>query len=74
MAWLFVQKAVAYGEMTAAEAAEERHRLLRREVCLDDSAMTEGSLPQGLLSLLERSHRLYLRIARLDEVLARAAA
>ncbi|HLI13557.1 MAG TPA: DUF1465 family protein [Alphaproteobacteria bacterium] len=74
MAWLFVQKAVAVGEMSADEAAEERHRLLRRDVCLDDTAATNDGLPRGLLSLLGRSHALYLRIARLDELMARAAA
>jgi regulator of CtrA degradation len=74
MAWLFVQKAVAAGEISIQEAAEEPHRLLRRPVCLDEGGVGEEGLPRGLRSLLERSHKLYLRIARLDELVAREAA
>jgi regulator of CtrA degradation len=74
MAWLFVQKALALGEITIEEASSHHHRLLRREVCLDDTGRTEGSLPRGLAELLRRSHALYLRIDRLDALIAPAAA
>lgn len=74
MAWLLVQRAVAAGELTTSEAANTEHRLLRRRVCLVDLTHEDEALPRGLLSLLERSHRLYLRIARLDELVAKEAA
>jgi regulator of CtrA degradation len=71
MAWLLAQKAVAAGELAPHELASARHRLLRSEACLDDRGRREGVLPRGLDGLMERSHRLYLRISRLDELLAR---
>jgi regulator of CtrA degradation len=84
MAWLFVQKALEAGELTALEAARESHCLLRREVCLagaapagdlaGNAASAAAEMPRGLTSLLERSRRLYARIARLDELTAREPA
>jgi regulator of CtrA degradation len=71
MAWLLVQKAVHAGEMTAAEAARDDHRLSGQGVC---RATTEGvALPPRLEHLLERSHRLYTRVERLDALVARGA-
>ncbi len=73
MAWLLMQKAVAAGELEPHEVVSARHRLLRRSVCLDDDGRNEGALPGGLASLMTRSHGLYLRIARFDELMARDA-
>jgi regulator of CtrA degradation len=69
MAWLLTQKAVAAGEIAPQEAASAPHRLLRRAPCLEHHR--DGALPRGLSSLMTRSHGLYLRVARLDELLAR---
>ena len=69
MAWLMVQRAVQSGELTAAEALESERRLSGWEVCLDDSFGGDETLPRGLRSLMDRSHRLFLRVARLEAML-----
>ena len=66
MAWLLAQRAVGEGEMTRQEASDA-HKLTARDLCLetadaDDSAL----LPPDLQQLLDRSHALYSRVARLD--------
>jgi regulator of CtrA degradation len=71
MAWLLFQRAVFEGELAQEEVRAEA-RLGAHEICLDDRALADESLPLGLRSLMERSHRLYLRIARLDEQAVRA--
>ncbi len=63
--WLLVQRAVREGDMTPAEACQDRYRL---------NAKTRGeaadveleSLPSGLIGLAERAERLYVRVAHLD--------
>ena len=73
MAWLFAQKAVFAGELTLAEAAREPYTLSGQEVCApDDSAHVHG-LPAKMVDLLERSHRLYVRVSRLDQLVRREA-
>lgn len=67
MAWLMMQRAVHEGEVEAEEALAEANRLSGGEVCLDDSFSGDQSLPNGLRSLLDRSFRLYQRVARLEE-------
>lgn len=71
MAWLMWQRAILNGEIEVSEAFAEDHRLNGEEICLDDSGSSDERLPQGLRSLLERSHRLYCRVARLDEMVRR---
>jgi regulator of CtrA degradation len=63
--WLLVQRAVREGDMPAAEAFNERYRLTepRPEAASD----VEEDLPVNLLSLLERSMRLYERVLHLDK-------
>jgi regulator of CtrA degradation len=68
MAWLMLQRAVQYGEITAEEACLDRNRLSGRDVCLDTDSMDDDSLPVGLRSLLDRSYRLYQRVSRLEEM------
>jgi regulator of CtrA degradation len=74
MAWLLVQKAIAAGELAPCDAAAEQNRLLLAGACLDARSASEDGLPGGLSSLLDRSHRLYRRVALLDELIARDAA
>lgn len=71
MAWLMIQRAVHAGEIPPEAATEERHRLAGREVCLDVGAENAPAMPARLRDLLARSRRLYQRIARLDEMIAR---
>jgi len=69
MAWLMAQRAVHEGELTAEQALTEEMRLSGADVCLDQSFGQDDTLPSGLRSLMERSHRLYVRVARLERML-----
>jgi len=66
MAWLLVQRAVHAGEMTREEARAPEYRLGGQSVCGDAKPPVEGTLQPRLAELLERSLRLYQRVARLD--------
>ena|ERR1700761_368305 len=68
MAWLMLQRAVQDGEISAREACDEKNRLSGQSVCLDESALEDGEIPDGLQSLLSRSLSLYKRISRLEEM------
>jgi regulator of CtrA degradation len=62
--WLLVQRAVREGDMEPIAACEERYRMAN-----EDLARSEGGgeeMPSGLLSLLDRSERLYERVRHLD--------
>ncbi len=74
MAWLLVQRAVAEGEMTLVEAVQEPHRLSGQAVCHVTDAFPETPLPNALRSLLDRSYALYIRVERLDRMVAARAA
>ncbi|MFQ5775998.1 MAG: DUF1465 family protein [Kiloniellaceae bacterium] len=69
IAWLLVQKAVHAGELEREEAAQPRYRLGGRNVCGQSEPVADEPLPERLAELLERSHRLYQRVARLDAML-----
>ncbi len=73
MAWLFVQKAVFAGDLTLAEAAREPYTLSGQEVCAPDDANHGRGLPAKMVDLLDRSHRLYVRVSRLDQLVRREA-
>lgn len=73
MAWLLTQKAVHAGEMTPRQAASEEHRLSGHAVCIEHDEKHHAGLPLGLQALLARSHALYVRVSRLDELVRRAA-
>ncbi|HUO22164.1 MAG TPA: DUF1465 family protein [Caulobacteraceae bacterium] len=62
--WLLVQRAVREGDMPAADAFNDRYRLT--EAAHAEAAEAVEILPGGLLSLLERSSRLYERVLHLD--------
>lgn len=73
MAWLLAQRAVFEGEMTREMASSDEFRLAADEVCLAETDETAGGLlPPRLSQLLDESRRLYLRVARLDELTRRA--
>ena len=63
--WLLVQRAVREGDMPAAEAFNDRYRLA--EPSADAASQVDEELPAGLISLLERSVRLYERVLHLDK-------
>jgi regulator of CtrA degradation len=72
MAWLLAQKAVHAGELTPRQAAGEAHRLAGQGVCLAHHEADHIGLPIDLQALLMRSHALYVRVARLDELVRRS--
>lgn len=74
MAWLLCQKAVHAGEMTLEQAMSDEFALAGGDICSCPSGPENEALPPGLRSLLQRSHALYMRIARLDEMVRRNAA
>ncbi len=74
MAWLFYQRAVHAGDIDHAEMAAPDKRLGGRTVCSEHDEAAMAMLPPSLRSLMQRSHRLYLRVARLDEMVGRDAA
>lgn len=74
MAWLLAQKALFAGELTAEQVASDQFALSGGAVCLDPSGPENEELPRGLRSLLDRSHRLYMRVSRLDEMFRRSVA
>jgi regulator of CtrA degradation len=63
--WLLVQRAVREGDMPAAEAFNDRYRLADPRP--ENASEADEELPGGLLSLLERSTRLYERVLHLDK-------
>jgi regulator of CtrA degradation len=62
--WLLVMRAVREGEMTFADAKDEKFRLKQRETLTAD--LREEGLPEKLIELTELSAQLYARIARID--------
>jgi regulator of CtrA degradation len=74
MAWLLSQKAVHAGEMTTGDLVASNGPLAEIAVCMDGEPEGEiAALPQHFRDLVERSHRLYIRVARLDDMVRRQA-
>lgn len=67
MAWLMAQRAVQAGEISLDEAITQ-FALNADDVCLDESLHSDEAIPRGLRSLMDRSHQLYCRISRLEEM------
>ena len=65
--WLLVLRAVREGEMALNEASESKYRLGDCEEIRAD-LQAEG-MPENLISLVEETRQLYMRIARLDDSL-----
>ena len=71
MAWLLAQRAIHAGELTQAEALGHHRALGDVSICIEELDAAETVMPRGLVSLLERSRALYIRVARLDELARR---
>jgi regulator of CtrA degradation len=63
--WLLVQRAVKEGAMPASDACDERYRLAEPPEEADAGAGFD-ELPNGMLTLMDRSARLHDRILHLD--------
>lgn len=68
--WLLLQRALAEGEMSVAEAQEERKRMVLPQAMNVRSDELVAELPQALLDLIERSHAVFMRIRKLDAMLS----
>jgi regulator of CtrA degradation len=73
MAWLLAQRAVHAGEITLADSAGEPYALGGAKTCLTVTEDVDRLGDQWLSTLLDRSHRLYVRVSRLDEMVKREA-
>jgi regulator of CtrA degradation len=73
MAWLLAQRAAHAGEIDRDELREERWRLGARDLCLAPPPEAASEFPAELQRLLRRSEQLYVRIARLDDLVGRGA-
>src|SRR5688572_7527135 len=66
--WLLVQRAVREGDMAPGAACEDRYRIGAEAVAAAGAKAAElAELPGGLLTLLDRSERLYERVRHLDK-------
>lgn len=66
MSWLFYQRALDAGEISREAAAQDAPDLGAVTVCLAEPSIPLERLPAMLVGLLEKSERLYARLARLD--------
>jgi regulator of CtrA degradation len=71
LAWLLAQRAVHAGEMTQQDALGDHLALAAVNICMDGEEAEATDLPDRLISLLDRSRRLYVRVARLDDLARR---
>jgi regulator of CtrA degradation len=68
--WLLLQRAIKEGEMSAKEAAADKYRINLSSLRGSEQLQIEEGLPDGLIDLIHRSHRLLDRIRRLDQMLS----
>ena len=65
--WLLVQRAVREGDMNPSDACQDRYRVNPTPPRpVEDGEAAPEALPEGLLSLLNRSERLHERVLHLD--------
>lgn len=69
MAWLLARRAEHAGNISRSEAVEQ-FRLGFSEICLQELPEMQQVLPRYMCELMERSYRLYERVARLDDMMA----
>jgi regulator of CtrA degradation len=67
--WLLLRRAVRNGEMTEAQANDERHKLPLSPLTRSKKSTGHEELPEQLLELINASLRLQERIMRLDRMM-----
>ncbi len=72
MAWILAHKAQQVGEISLGALGGAQFQLAGQAVCLNEGEIDAALLPARLLELLEASRLLYVRVARLDELVRRA--
>lgn len=65
--WLMVQRAVREGELSPAQAREEKYRLSDRPAPTPEAFTNLADLPEVLCALAARADALYERVVRLDD-------
>jgi regulator of CtrA degradation len=68
MTWLLTMKALLSGEISPEQFTAPQYALTDSEECSSDKGETDEEVPAGLRDLLVRSHALYSRIKRLDDM------
>ncbi|HTZ81217.1 MAG TPA: DUF1465 family protein [Stellaceae bacterium] len=71
MAWLLAERAIFAGEISREAAFADQSGLSAERICMERGEEEWSGLPGRLVTLLDRSHRLYVRVARLDELARR---
>ena len=72
IAWLMIQRAVQGGEVHREDVTEHKYRLGGHDVCGEATPVEDQPLPPRLAELLQKSHGLYERVARLDAMMDQA--
>ncbi len=67
--WLLVQRSIRRREMTPLEAGHHKYALGGRDTGAGRRFLGTPELPSALQNLVSRSHRLYERVCRLDDLL-----
>ena len=68
MTWLLAMKALLSGEISPEQFTSPQYALTDSEEFTSDKGEADPEMPQGLRDLLLRSHALYSRIRRLDDM------
>ncbi len=74
MTWLLAMKAYLSDEISREQFISPQFSLAGGDECMDPSGPELDGVPQGLRSLLERSHKLYIRVQRLDTMVRKRMA
>ncbi len=65
--WLLLQRAVNDGEMTAAQAGQEKNKVKLKGLDSDTTSPEWGELPERLKQLIAESMRLQARVKHIDD-------
>ena len=68
MTWLLAMKALLSGEISPEQFTAPQYALTDSEECSSSMGEDDETIPTGLRDLLVRSHALYSRIIRLDDM------
>jgi regulator of CtrA degradation len=71
MAWLMTEKAIINDELLRAEVENRFRPLAEEHICTQKTDKDLEGLPNGLVSLIDRSFELFMRASRLEGMLRR---
>jgi regulator of CtrA degradation len=70
--WLLLQRAIAAGELTRDESAQNKARVNLSEIGQGNTIPGSDNMPEGLVELVDRSLRLHERILLLDSMIVKS--